>query len=140
MTLIAAFIVLLLVIVMAGYPRITLTRKVGIQGIDDPEAVRAYDRISRTPQFALLRRMFVRELKRHKPQGSIVDVGCGPGYLITVICREMPQVSVIGVDISEEMLATAVKNLSSLGYGERANSAKGKHRAYHLRMAPWTIL
>lgn len=125
MTLVAAFAVLLIVAIV-GLSRTTLARKASSEGIEEPEAVKAYDRISRTPQFALIRRMFVRELKKHEPKGTIVDVGCGPGYLIEEIAREIPQAHVIGVDISQEMLTTASKNLSFLGLGQRAEFRKGE--------------
>lgn len=126
---IIAVAVLLLAIIAVSYPRITLTRKVSFEGIEDPQAVIAYDRISRMPQFALVRRMFVNELKRHDPKGTIVDVGCGPGYLIAVIARSIPQAHIVGVDISEEMLSTASKNLSSLGFGEKVEFRKGESQS-----------
>jgi len=125
LTLVAAFTVLLIVAIV-GLSRTTLARKASSEGIEEPEAVKAYDRISRTPQFAFIRRMFVRELKKHEPTGSIVDVGCGPGYLIEQIAREITQAQIIGVDISEEMLTTASKNLSFLGLGQRAEFRKGE--------------
>jgi len=122
---IALFALLVLAAIAIGYPRITLTRKVGDEGIEDPETVLAYDRISRTPQFSLLRRIFVNELERHKPTGTIIDIGCGPGYLITLIAKKMPDLRIVGVDISEEMMATASKNISSLGFGKRVEFRKG---------------
>lgn len=126
---IIAVAVLLLAVIAIGYPRITLTRKVSLEGIEDPEAVKAYDRISQMPQFAFIRRMFVNELKRHNPTGTIVDVGCGPGYLIAVIAKKIPQAHIVGVDISEEMLSTASKNLSSLGFGEKVEFRKGESQS-----------
>jgi ubiquinone/menaquinone biosynthesis C-methylase UbiE len=126
LTLIAIFAILLLLLTMViGYSRTTLIRKIGIESIEDPEAIKAYDRISRTPQFAFMRRMFVKELKKHNPTGTIVDMGCGPGYLITVIAKEIPQAHILGIDTSEEMLATASKNLSSLGFGEKTEFRRG---------------
>ncbi len=100
-----------------------------LEGIEEPEAVGAYDRISRTPQFGLIRRMFVRELRRHDPRGTIVDVGCGPGHLLAAIAREFPAVRLVGVDLSQEMLAAASRNLSSLGHGGRAEFRLGSSRA-----------
>jgi ubiquinone/menaquinone biosynthesis C-methylase UbiE len=123
---VVAVSVLLLGFIVMGSLRTTLTRKTSFQGIEDPEVVNAYDRMSRMPQFALIRRMFVNELKRHDPEGLIVDVGCGPGYLMADIARKMPQAKITGVDISEEMLAAASKNLSLLGFGGRVEFRKGE--------------
>lgn len=103
-----------------------MIRRVSVQGIEDPEAVEAYDRISKTLQFALMRRIFVRELKKHNPQGSIVDLGCGPGYVMAILVRELPQAHIIGVDISGEMLAKASRNIHSLGLGKKAEFRKGE--------------
>ena len=117
---------MLIVVILTGYPRVTLNRKVSTEGIGDPAAVEAYDRLSKTPQFAYIRSIFVNELKKHDPKGIIVDVGCGPGYLMAALAREVPQAHLIGVDISEEMLTTASENLSSLGFREEAEFRKGE--------------
>ena len=124
---IVALLALLVVVavVARGYPRVTLARKVSLEGIEDPEVVKAYDRISRMPMFGELRRMFVIELKKHSPAGTLVDVGCGPGYLIAKIAKEIPNLHIIGVDVSDEMTVTASRNLASLGFGERVEFRRG---------------
>lgn len=116
----------ILVIFVLGSRRIDVTRQIGpAEGIEDVETTMAYDRISQWPQFRLLRKMIIRELRRHHPQGILVDVGCGPGYLVVDVVRSFPRLSIIGVDISEEMMQKAEKNLSVLGFGERAVFRKG---------------
>jgi ubiquinone/menaquinone biosynthesis C-methylase UbiE len=124
---IATFVTLLVVaaVAMMSYPHMKLTRQVGFEGIYDPETVKAYDRISRTPQFGVLRHMFVSELKKHHPIGTLVDVGCGPGYLIMMITNEIQGLHIIGVDVSDEMMATASKNLASIGCSGRVEFRKG---------------
>jgi ubiquinone/menaquinone biosynthesis C-methylase UbiE len=107
--------VLIMAILAFGSPRAKIPRQPSLEGIDDPEAARAFDRISRFPQFRLLRRMVLRELKKHHPSGTIVDVGCGPGYLVVLIAGEFPHIQVIGVDISEEMTETAARLISKQG-------------------------
>lgn len=122
-----ALVLLLVVIAVAAraYTRVTVARRVGFEGIEDPEVVRAYDRVSRMPQFGVLRRMFVSELKKHNPSGILVDVGCGPGYLIASIAKEIPDLHIIGIDVSDEMLAAASRHLISLGFGERVEFRRG---------------
>ena len=102
-----------------------LIRRVNVEGIYDEEAVEAYDRISRMPQFSALRRNFVRELKRHKPSGTLADIGCGPGYLLQRTAKEIPQLDLIGVDISGEMLRKAAINLSTLGPDKKVQFKQG---------------
>ena len=64
---IALFIIIGLFIV--GYPRISLPRKAGFEGMESSEVVQAYDRISRWPQFRMLRRIILREIKKYRPEG-----------------------------------------------------------------------
>lgn len=122
---ISAVVFLVIIIAIFGYGRVNTPRQVSFEGIEDDDAVQAYDRISRWPQFGLLRRLIVGELKRYHPEGILVDVGCGPGYLITAIARALPHLSIIGMDIAEEMVQKATKNLSSLGLDEKVGFRQG---------------
>ena len=119
------FGVVLLLIVVASSLRLRIPRQVSLQGIEDPETAEAYDRMSRMPQFGLIRRSFVKELKKYAGEGTITDVGCGPGYLLQVMAEEFPNIRLIGVDISTEMVERARVNLGSKGYGERVEFKEG---------------
>lgn len=78
--LISAIAFLVLVVLVFGYRRVNVSRRISPQeSIEDIETVQAYDKISRWPQFRLLRMIIVGELKKHNPNGVLVDVGCGPG-------------------------------------------------------------
>jgi len=123
--LVLALSAVLLLIIMAGSFRLKVPRKVSLQGIEDPKAAEAYDRISRLPQFGLIRRSFVKKLKRYVVEGSITDVGCGPGYLLQLLSKEMPRHKLVGVDISEEMVERAKTNFSSIGLGGRVEFKQG---------------
>ena len=115
----------ILLIVILGLTRIHPARVNVLEGIENPEAVQAYDYISKWPQFKFIRRMIVRELKKYHPSGVLVDVGCGPGYLIAVIARTFPSLRITGSDISAEMLKSAAQNLSAQGYGDRVSFKVG---------------
>jgi ubiquinone/menaquinone biosynthesis C-methylase UbiE len=112
-------------VLVRGCRRVHLVRQVNVEGIEDEEAVKAYDRISRMPQFSALRHNFVRELKRHDPSGILADIGCGPGYLLQLIAKEIPELNLIGVDISREMLRKAAINLSTLGRDKKVQFKQG---------------
>jgi hypothetical protein len=62
--------ILAAVFIVLGFSRITLPRKPGFEGIEDPESAQAYDRISRWPQFGLLRRMIAGKLAKYRPSGT----------------------------------------------------------------------
>ena len=122
---IVAIVLLILIILSVGLRRLNFPRKVSPEGLEDDEVVLAYDKISRWPQFKLLRWLIVTELKRHNPDGILADVGCGPGYLIAVMAKSLPNLSIIGVDISQEMVQKAAQNLSSLGLAEKVSFRQG---------------
>lgn len=113
---IALSVVLLVVIVVLGSRPMKIPREPDREGIEDAEAVRAYDRVSRWPIFSIERRIMLSALTKYKPQGILVDIGCGPGYLAARISRRFPGLRVVGVDISNEMLSTAKRNWSPDSY------------------------
>jgi ubiquinone/menaquinone biosynthesis C-methylase UbiE len=115
----------LLLMIVLGLFRLKIPRRVSLQGIEDPRAAEAYDRVSRMPQFGLIRRSFVKKLKKHAGQGTIIDVGCGPGYLLQAIAKEFPNNNLVGVDISKEMVERARVNLDSTGQGGRTEFKQG---------------
>ena len=114
-----------IIISILGYRRVTYPRQAAVGGLEDPAVVKAYDRINRWPQFRLLRCMIAGELKKHHPNGIIVDVGCGPGYLVADIAKAFRHLYIIGVDIAEEMMQMATHNLSSLDFGKRVSFRVG---------------
>ncbi len=123
---IPGIVVIVLVTLMIGCRRVNIMRQVSPEeGIENAEAIQAYDRISRWPQFKLLRKIIIRELKKHNPQGVLVDVGCGPGYFIADIRREFRGLSIVGMDISEEMIQKASENISALGFKEKTSFRQG---------------
>jgi ubiquinone/menaquinone biosynthesis C-methylase UbiE len=118
-------VILAAVFIVLGCSRITLPRKPSFEGIEDPESAQAYDRISRWPQFRMLRRMIVGKLAKYQPMGTLADIGCGPGYLTTLITRRYRHLHVVGVDTSYEMIHTANLNASSLGVSDRVEFREG---------------
>ena len=120
--LVLAFILLLVV----AFRGVTNPRQIGPdEGIDDAEIIQAYDRISQWPQFKVIRRIIVNELKRHHPRDTLVDVGCGPGYLLVDMAQTFNNLKLIGVDISQQMLARASDNITGRGLNERVSFRVG---------------
>ncbi len=123
---ISGLAVVILAVLVIGSIRVDTVRIASPdEAIEDIEVARDYDKISRWPQFGLLRKLVINELRRCRPQGTLVDIGCGPGYLETDILKAFPQLSVTGVDIAGEMVQKAADNLSGLGFGSRAGFRQG---------------
>lgn len=113
-------------LLLLSFRRLNVPRQTGPdEGIEDDSVVRAYDRISRWPQFRLIRRMIIKELRKHQPDGSLVDIGCGPGYLLADMARSFQKLNLIGVDISAEMVERAANNLAIKGLDDRVTFRVG---------------
>ena len=122
---IAVIVVVVATLIALGLTRIDFPRTPGLEGVEDLDAARAYDRISRWPQFRLIRRMFVRKLSKYQPSGILVDIGCGPGYLTTLIAQRYRHLHIVGLDAADEMIRTATSNVCSLGLSERIEFRQG---------------
>jgi ubiquinone/menaquinone biosynthesis C-methylase UbiE len=122
---IVAVVLLILIILSVGWRHLNVPRKISPEGLEDDEVVLAYDKISRWPQFKLIRWFIINELKRYNPQDILADIGCGPGYLIATMAKSLPHLSIIGVDISQEMVQKAALNLSSLGLAKKVSFRQG---------------
>ncbi|HCW09111.1 MAG TPA: hypothetical protein DGG95_17270 [Cytophagales bacterium] len=123
--LIIVFCLIVLIILVSSMFRLNMPRRVNLEGIEDPKTAEAYDRISRMPQFKLIRRSFVKKLKKYCTKETITDIGCGPGYLLQSVSKEFPENKLVGVDISKEMVEKAKANFASMGYGERIEFRQG---------------
>jgi ubiquinone/menaquinone biosynthesis C-methylase UbiE len=108
--------VVLVIIIVLGSRTMRISREPDREGVEDAEAVQAYDRVSRWPIFTLERQIILNALTKHQPEGLLVDVGCGPGYLAARISRRFPGLRVIGMDISDQMLTIAKHNWPSRSY------------------------
>jgi ubiquinone/menaquinone biosynthesis C-methylase UbiE len=122
---IVSIVFVLLLVLILGLRRAEVPRQVSNEGIEDDAVVEAYNRINRWPQFKILRKIFITELKKHQPTGILADIGCGPGYLITDLIPSFPNISIKGVDIAEEMLAKAEENVVSLGASHKVSFHQG---------------
>jgi len=103
------------------YRQRTLERIPSQEGIDDPAAARAYGRIMRLPQMALLRRFVARRATNLITAGAAADLGCGPGYLAIELARCAPGLHVTGVDLSDAMLTQAIANARLAGVAHQTD-------------------
>ena len=47
--------------------------------------------------------------------GTILDLGCGPGYLPVEIAKREPNINIIGVDLSKKLIHMAQENAAKAG-------------------------
>ena len=60
-----------------------------------------------------------------RPGDGVLEIGCGTGRNLAKIARAWPEVSLYGVDVSQQMLATASANLARQGLSGRVRLAQG---------------
>ena len=92
-------------------------------GVFSGRGSRIYDRVART----LLRGLYSRiadDLVDVLPDGAeVLDVGTGPGALVSELARRRPDLHLVGVDLSADMVNAAQRNLSE--FGDRACAKQG---------------
>ena len=89
----------------------TRMRRPGMELPFDRSSAAAYDRISWVPVFNIEQHLFLRKLDRYHPTGTLLDLGCGPGYLTLAIMHRYPELEITGLDVSPDMIKLAEKNL-----------------------------
>ncbi|HEV3166785.1 MAG TPA: class I SAM-dependent methyltransferase [Isosphaeraceae bacterium] len=95
-----------------------LERVLEPEAMDTPEEAHDYDAMDHSEVNA----RFVAEfLAIHGPArgGEVLDVGTGPGRIPIALCQADPLVSVLGVDLAEQMLAKARVNVAAAGLSAR---------------------
>lgn len=58
-------------------------------------------------RYTFLSKWLAKEFSRRSQPLSVIDVGCGPGILTQQIATELPEATVLGVDLSPDMLRIA---------------------------------
>lgn len=102
-----------------------LERVVSHEGLEDPEVAQGFNRVATMPQMRLLRWFIARRAVALMPQGTAVDLGCGPGHLAIQLAQMAPQLHLTGLDLSDEMLVEARSHARRSGLGDRISFRKG---------------
>ncbi len=86
-----------------------------------------YDRLNHILSFnidKLWRRRVVRILRKSNPD-MVMDMATGTGDLAIAMARRIKDVRILGIDLSEEMLAVARQKIESEGVSDRIEVKKG---------------
>ncbi|MFW9771923.1 MAG: class I SAM-dependent methyltransferase [Candidatus Thorarchaeota archaeon] len=119
------FGVIIILILIFGLPRKNNKRKPSIEGIDDPDVAKAFERMSNILPFKLLRRKIVNKLKKYDLKGLVIDIGCGSGNLIIQIAKNFNGIEPLGIDISDEILELAKKRAALNGVNDKVKFKTG---------------
>jgi ubiquinone/menaquinone biosynthesis C-methylase UbiE len=89
--------------------------------MDTEEEARDYDAMDHTE----VNGRFVAELLAFRPSvGDVLDVGTGTARIPIELCARAPSARVVGIDLSEHMLAVARENVARAGLTERITLEK----------------
>ncbi len=92
---------------------------------DDPAVAEAFSRIAEMPQMRLLRALVAWRTLRLCRAGHAADLGCGAGQLAVELARAAPELRVTGVDLSNLLLAQALRRAASAGLAHRVDFRTG---------------
>lgn len=109
------FLVAVVTLIVAGSRRMRIPREPQREGPEDARVVKGYDRLCGWPIMKAERYLALRALRKLHPMGKLIDIGCGPGYLVNRLSRMFPDLQIIGIDINQDMLHQAVSNFPSIG-------------------------
>ncbi len=98
---------IIILILIFGYPRKKNERIPCIEGLDDPGVTKAFEKMTKFLPFKMLYRKILSKLKKFQPNGLLVDIGCGSGNLIVRIAEKFQNLELFGVDISEDIIQLA---------------------------------
>ncbi len=101
--------VCIILFLILSLPRKNNKRVPSIEGIDAPEIAKSFERMARTPPFKILRKNVISQIKKINPIGNLMDLGCGSGNLIIQIAKAFPNLDLIAIDVSNEIISLAEK-------------------------------
>jgi ubiquinone/menaquinone biosynthesis C-methylase UbiE len=79
-----------------------------------PFAVRLYDNLTSVKGVNKSFEEIAEFIRNTLKQGKILDIGTGPGRLLNVINKRIPQIDLFGLDISTSMIDLAKQNLFNI--------------------------
>lgn len=123
---------------MKPYNNTDRTKKEEVREMFDNIAPK-YDLLNHTLSMSIdrvWRRRVVNEVRRTKPR-RILDVATGTGDLAIAMARRIRDVQVLGVDLSEQMLAVAHRKVEARGLDNRIVLDRGD--AEHLAVADASV-
>ena len=93
-----------------------LQRTLEPEVMDAAEEARVYEEMDHQP----VNQCFVDDLIAFGPVGPrVVDLGCGPAQIPILLCRQLESVTILGVDLSIEMLERAKREVDIAGLLDR---------------------
>lgn len=92
-----------------------LERVLEPEAMDTADEAREYDTMDHSgPNEA-----FVERLLQLGARGRMLDIGTGPGHIPVMLCRRVPECTILGIDLSGHMLEVARRNRTAAAFDGR---------------------
>jgi ubiquinone/menaquinone biosynthesis C-methylase UbiE len=101
-----------------------LLKLVHPEGIPWPGSV-IYNAISSSSIFQGHYELVARDILSYCTQGSLLDIGTGPAWLLLKIHQQSPTMRLVGIDSSPSMVAKARKNMAEAGLSDVIKITEG---------------
>ena len=115
------------------------------EGIPWPGSV-IYNAISTTGIFQGHYELVARDILSYCAQGSLLDIGTGPAWLLLKIHQQSPAMQLVGIDSSPSMVAKARKNMVKAGLSDVIEIREGNasqipfvDRSFDIVVSQWSI-
>ena len=116
---------------MLSRPR-RLLKRFHPEAIPWPASV-LYNWLSSASVFQRHYELVARDISSYCPQGRLLDIGTGPGWLLLKLHQQCPAMRLTGLDASPGMVATARKNMARAGLSDVIEITQGN--ASHMPFA-----
>ena len=115
------------------------------EGIPWPGSV-IYNAISATSIFQQQYELVANDILSYCAQGSLLDIGTGPGRLLLKLHRQSPAMQLVGIDSSPSMVASARKNMVKAGLSDVIEIREGNasqipfvDRFFDIVVSQWSV-
>jgi len=106
-----------------SFPR-RLLKKIHPEGIPWPGSV-LYSAVSSSRIFQKNYELIAKDIANYCGEGTILDVGTGPGWLLLKIHEINPKLRLTGLDVSAAMIVKASGNIESAGLSREIDFVEG---------------
>ncbi len=94
------------------------------EGIPWPATI-LYNALSATNIFQKNYALVAQDIVRYCPEGNVLDIGTGPGWLLLKLYEQSANLHITGLDVSPGMVAKARQNLKQKGLSESIDVQEG---------------
>ena len=77
-----------------------------------------YNLVSGTGIFQRHYELVARDILSYHSEGSVLDIGTGPGWLLVRLHQECPELQLTGLDASSSMVTKARNNITNAGFSD----------------------